>query len=109
MSVVARGNVWVMEQLGEKQDFEAELTRLGFEHEHFELQVERPRESGAEARCDSTYAVEVTNVRTGKKNIYWGGPSENWVVRFATDLARGAFGEPTILRRAYAIPWRIGT
>ena len=109
MSVVARGDVWVMEQVGEKQDFESELTRLGFEHEHFALQVERPRMGGAGARWDSNYAVQVTNVRTGKQNIYWGGPSENWVVRFATDLAHGAFGESTTPRPTHAVPWRVGT
>lgn len=107
MPVLARGDIWVMEQVGEKQDFEAELTRLGFEHEHFELQVERARTLAADGRWDSNYAVRVTNVRTGKYSIYWGGPRENWVVRCATDLARGAFGEPTIRRPSYAEPWRI--
>jgi hypothetical protein len=109
MSVVARGDIWVMVQLGEKQDFESELTRLGFEHEHFELQVERPRTGGPDVPWNPNYAVRVTNVPTGKYNLYWGGPSENWVIRFATDLARGAFGEPTIPRPAYAIPWLSST
>ena len=109
MSVVAKGDVWVMEQVGEKQDFESELTRLGFEHEDFALQVERPRTGAANARWSSNYAVQVTNVRTGKYNIYWGGPSENWVVRFATDLARGAFGDPTALRPDYPLPWYVAT
>ena len=109
MSVVARGDIWVMEQLGEKQDFEAELTRLGFEHEHFELQVERPHESGIDTRSSPHYAVRVTNVQTGKCRDYWAGPTENWVVQCATDLARGAFGEPTVRRPTYATFWRVVT
>lgn len=107
MSVIARGDVWVMVQVGEKDDFEWELTRLGFEHEHFE-RVERPHLRGPNERWDPNYAVHVTNVRTGQSIVYWGGPSGNWVVRFASELAHGAFGEPTI-PPSHAIPWRSGT
>ena len=32
MAVRAEGYCWVMEQLGEKQDFESELSRLGYLH-----------------------------------------------------------------------------
>jgi hypothetical protein len=43
MAVHSEGDTWVMEQLGEKQDFEAELSRLGYRHEDFILRVRRAR------------------------------------------------------------------
>lgn len=109
MAVVARGDAWVMEQVGEKQDFEAELTRLGFQHEHFELYVERPHATETPARWSANYAVRVVNVQTGNYNVYWGGPTQNWVVQFATDLVHGAYGEPTARRSSYGVPWRMET
>jgi len=107
MSVIAKGYVWVMEQVGEKQDFESELTRLGFQHEHFELQVDRPETVGAK-RSLSDYVVRVTNAVTGQHRAYMGGANKNWVARCAADLARGAFGTPTLRRPAYSGFWRLG-
>jgi hypothetical protein len=43
MAVHSEGDTWVMEQLGKKQDFEAELSRLGYRHEDFILRVRRAR------------------------------------------------------------------
>ena len=90
MTVRSEGDTWVMEQLGEKQDFEAELSRLGFRHEDFSLCVRRARP--ARDAWSSHYAVRVTNCQSGKSNIYWGGLDENWVSQFTRDLADGFFG-----------------
>jgi len=94
MAVQCEGDCWIMERLGEKQDFEAELSRLGFRHEDFALDVRRadlgPRGNQALA---SHYAVRVSNLAMGKRNIYWGGPGEDWVAQFVVDAGRGFFGE----------------
>ena len=98
MAVECQGDAWVMEQLGEKQDFESQLTRLGFRHEDFKLCVRRARQISTSAVWASYYAVRVCNVETGRRNIYWGGPKENWVGQFVTDLAQGLYGGPTLRR-----------
>jgi len=41
MTVYREGDCSLVEQLGEKQEFEAELTRLGFKREDFTLRVLR--------------------------------------------------------------------
>lgn len=99
VTVHSIGDTWVMEQLGEKQDFEVELTRLGFRHEDFFIHVRRARPARAGVWA-SHYAVRVTNRQSAKSNIYWGGPGENWVEQFARDLADGFFGpSPNLTRR----------
>ena len=105
MTVRSAGDTWVMEQLGEKQDFEAELSRLGFPHEDFILHVRRARPAAADS-WDSHYAVRVTNCQSAKSNIYWGGLGENWVVQFARDLADGFFGHSPTLGRVAGTPRR---
>jgi hypothetical protein len=95
MTVRCDGDAWIMEQLGEKQDFESELSRLGFRHEDFALHVRRAGFGEINRVWKSNYAVRVTNAALGKRNIYWGGPGENWVGQFATDAANGMYGEPT--------------
>jgi len=95
MTVRCEGDPWIMEQLGEKQDFESELSRLGFRHEDFALYVRRAGLGGTNRIWSSNYAVRVTHTRSGKCNIYWGGPRENWVGQFALDAANGTYGEPS--------------
>lgn len=95
MTVRCEGDRWIMEQLGEKQDFESELSRLGFRHEDFALYVRRSGLGGINRAWTSNYAVRVTNTPTRKCNIYWGGPRENWVGQFALDAANGMYGEPS--------------
>ena len=102
MTVRSEGDTWVMEQLGEKQDFEAELSRLGFPHEDFTLRVRRARP--ATDSWTSHYAVRVTNRQSAKSNIYWGGPSENWVAQFVRDVADGFFGQAPTLHRVAGTP-----
>ena len=93
MTVRCDGDGSIMEQLGEKQDFESELSRLGFRHEDFVLYVRRAGLGGVDRTWASKYAIRVTNTRTGKRNVYWGGPDVNWVQQFAADAAQGAWGE----------------
>ena len=102
MTVRCEGDPWIMEQLGEKQDFESELSRLGFRHEDFALYVRRAGLGGINRTWTSNYAVRVMNTPTRKCNIYWGGPGENWVGQFALDAANGMYGEPSSLYEGLA-------
>ena len=97
MTVHCEGDYRVMEQLGEKQDFESELSRLGFRHEHFALHV-APASSRATEQAQD-YSVTVVNVLTERQRVYRGGPRWEWVPECARDLASGLFGRP-MSRRA---------
>lgn len=94
MTVRCEGDCRVMEQLGEKQDFESELSRLGFAHEAFTLYVRRARAPKSAMTWLANYTVCVTNVVTKRSNIYAGGAGERWVAQFAMDLAGGFYGSP---------------
>jgi hypothetical protein len=96
MAVRCEGDSWVMEQLGEKQDFECEITRLGFEHEDFVLCVRRASAPGKGTPWTSNYAVLVTNMHTQRHMIYWGGPGQEWIEEFVADVANGIYGQRTI-------------
>jgi len=98
MTVRCEGDARVMELVGEKQDFEAELSRFGFRHEDFSLCVRRAELIGGKTSWVANYAVQVTNHAVGKCNVYWGGPRENWVAQFVLDLANGLYGEPARFR-----------
>ena len=91
MTVRCEGDSWVMEQVGEKQDFEAELSRAGLRHEDFALHVRRGGLGGINKGWESRYAVRVTYTVTGNHRIYWGGPGEDWVAKFATDFDEGMY------------------
>ena len=95
MAVRCEGDSRVMEQLGEKQDFESELSRLGFSHEAFTLHVRRANAFGGTS-WNANYAVCVTSTVTKRQNIYWGGPGDHWVCEFAADVARGVYGSPDL-------------
>ena len=86
MSVVCEGDSRIMEQLGEKQDFETALTARGYAHELFDLNV---RTAGP-----STYTLVMTYLPTRRRTIYWGGPGKNWVRQFTSDLSLGVYGAP---------------
>jgi len=103
VTVHSEGNTWIMEQLGEKQDFEAELSRLGIRHEDFTIRVRRARPA-AIGSWAYHYAVRVTNCQSAKSNIYWGGAGENWVAQFARDLADGFFGQTPLLDQSAGRP-----
>jgi len=97
MTVQCEGDSRVMEQVGEKQDFEAELSRLHLRHEDFVLHVRRGRLGGLNKDWQSHYAVRVTHVMTGYRGIYLGGPGEDWVAAFASDVAQGKYRSPQII------------
>lgn len=94
MAVRCEGDSRVMEQLGEKQDFESELSRLGFTHEEFTLYVRRVNALGGATNWSTNYAVCVTNAANKRQNIYWEGPRKHWVAEFAADVASGLYGLP---------------
>jgi hypothetical protein len=93
MTVHCEGECHVIEQLGEKQDFEATLSRLGFRHEHFTLHVVRPR-ARASGWQQQDYSVTVANVVTERQRVYRGGPAWEWVRECTRDLTSGFFGGP---------------
>ena len=90
MTVHCEGDYRVIEQLGEKQDFEIALSRLGFRHEHFELHVKRA--PAAQPAEENDYSVTVVNVLTERQQVYRGGPRWEWVQECTRDLATGFFG-----------------
>jgi hypothetical protein len=98
MAVLCEGDCRVMEQLGEKQDFESELSRLGFSHEAFTLYVRRANLPGSGTSWIANYSVCVTNTATKRQNIYWGGPGDHWVSEFSADVVRGLYGPPDLSR-----------
>jgi len=71
MAVRAEGYCWVMEQLGEKQDFESELSRLGYLHENFALTVRRARSDNLGDEWTANYFVCVRQVRTSRSMSIW--------------------------------------
>ncbi len=93
MSVRCDGDSRVMQQLGEKQDFESELSRLGFAHEDFMLHVRRERSSIASTWA-AAYSVCVTHTPTRRQRIYQGGAGRHWLQEFVADLKCGLRGEP---------------
>jgi hypothetical protein len=94
MAVNCGGDSRMMEQLGEKQDFECELSRLGFKHEDFALYVRRESAPGMATAWAANYTVQVTNIPASRHIIYWGGPGQRWVEEFVADVAKGSYGQP---------------
>jgi hypothetical protein len=91
MSVRCEGDIRLMEQLGERQDFEAELSRAGIAHEDFVLYVRRVQPKGRGASWNNGYAVCVTRIGAMRQNIYWGGLDRQWLPAFAADLRAGMY------------------
>jgi len=91
MAVFCEGDRLIVEQLGEKQDFESELSRHAIAHEVFALNVLRKRDR-RNAEWNQDYSVTVTHVASGRSKVYEGGPRRNWVARCAQDLAQGFYG-----------------
>jgi hypothetical protein len=100
MSVLGSGQIGVLEQLGEKQDFEAELSRRGYRHEEFTLHVEQDRRYASQAGWNPRYEVKVTHAPTQTVRSYAGGTRQDWLARFRKDLTGGLYGEPTLPRPA---------
>ncbi len=93
MTVHCEGACHFIEQLGEKRDFEATLSRLGFRHEHFTLYVVRPRAADFGSQKPD-YAVTVANVVIERQRVYRGGAPWQWVQECTRDLGSGFFGGP---------------
>lgn len=99
MTVHCEGECGVLEQLGERYEFETELTRQGFRHEDFALHVMRERPRPPKSEWAQRYAVTVVQLRADRHKVdrpkvYSGGGRQRWVAAFARDLADGAFGTP---------------
>ena len=88
MTVRCSGDCRLMEQVGEKQDFEIALTLQGLCHEDFMLCVRRPRAAAHDDDWNQDYVVTVVAVTSDRGQRYIGGPRHNWVRQFARDLAR---------------------
>jgi hypothetical protein len=96
MTVHCEGDCALMEQLGERYEFESELTWRGFRHEEFTLHVLRDRAPRGQTEWVQRYAVTVANVRTERYRVYRSDSRSSWVPCFAHDLAAGAFGAPIV-------------
>lgn len=96
MAVSCSGRTRVLEQVGEKQDFEIELSRRGFRHEDFTLHVLSHDDSGLPDPWNPRYRVRVIHRPTQTAKTYDAGPRERWVACFATDLVEGRYGRPTV-------------
>src|SRR5258708_296751 len=99
MTVHCEGECRVLEQLGERYEFETELTRQGFRHEDFTLHVMREHPRPPKSEWAQRYAVTVVNVgadrrKVDRRKVYSGGGRQRWVAEFARDLADGVFGTP---------------
>jgi hypothetical protein len=106
MAVRCEGDLWIMEQVGERQDFESELSRLGMKHEDFHLHVRKAAFNEAKKAWAANYAIRVTNSVTGRRNIYWGGPGQDWVAQFVTDLRNGLYGDLAIPQKCQSASHR---
>ena len=108
MAVRCTGEAALLEQLGEKQDFECLLTALGFRHEDLALSVRRvTRRSLGDARA---YAVSVMRAGCGVRHVYLGGPAHAWIERFAaaaTDVACMSGGGRRIARQGSGFELRV--
>jgi hypothetical protein len=100
LSVYTEGDLSVMEQLGQRQDFEDELRRRGFRHEEFTLHVQGASRLGPKPSYAGGYAVRVTHIPTRRWAIYRPGASDDWVAQFKNDLSMGVFGHPPGLHAA---------
>ena len=92
MAVECSGDCRLMEQVGEKQDFESALTHLGVPHEAFALRVQRAHDATRDDAWNQDYIVTVIAVATGCRQRYTGGPRHDWIRRFKADLATSAYG-----------------
>jgi hypothetical protein len=94
MSVVCIGRRGLLDDLHERQRFEAAVSREGFRHEEFTLQVHPANEPRLDDAGRPRYEVKVTHTPTRTVKGYRGGGGEDWVIRFAEDLAAGLYGQP---------------
>ena len=104
MAVRCTGETKLLEQLGEKQDFECLLTALGLRHEEFVLYVRRVARTSLGKGC--VYAVTVAREGHDGCHVYLGGPAYSWTERFAAQAMRGLFGCPASPAGTMKVEWR---
>lgn len=106
MTVRCEGDSRLLEQLGEKQDFECLLTAHRLRHEDFALRVRRVLRRGPGSAWSCDYSVTVMSGNMGIRHVYLGGPGHRWVERFAKDVAGGACDRLRQGTTASAVPRR---
>jgi hypothetical protein len=108
VSVRCTGDRRLLEQVGEKREFECLLSAWGLPHENFELRVRRVRhrQLGDAWSCD--YAVSVTRTDADLRHVYLGGPSYRWLSRFAADLANGKYRAQASASSFFSTQGRVG-
>jgi hypothetical protein len=81
----------LIDQTGEKQDFEVALTRLRLSHEAFALHVVRVPGTLGSWDWGLRYSVTVRHIPTGHSMTYLATPSRSWVSSFRNDVERGHY------------------
>lgn len=103
MTVRWAGDCRLLEQLGDKQDFECALTALDLPPEDFALKAVRMTNRELGPQWSQDYRVTVTCLAGGFRHVYIGGPRHRSVARCAEDLAparaRSRCGGPPMRRR----------
>jgi hypothetical protein len=91
MGVSCRGDTLIIEQSGERQDFESLLSRHGIPHERFALHVRRSAQRYRAGEWGVYYEVTVIALANAQTHCYEGAPTEKWIERFEADLDRGVY------------------
>jgi hypothetical protein len=91
MTVHCEGDCLLIDQTGEKQDFEVALTRLRLAHEAFWLQVVRVPDPLGSWDWGLRYRVTVHHRPSGQALDYLATPSRSWVKSFRSDVERGRY------------------
>ena len=89
MAVHCEGDCPLIDQTGEKQDFEVALTRFRLPHEAFALQVVRVPGTFGSWDWGLHYRVTVRHIPSGQSLMYLATPSRSWVGSFRDDVERG--------------------
>jgi len=89
MTVQCEGDCPLIDQTGEKQDFEVALTRFHLPHEAFALEVVRLPGAMGSWDWGLRYRVTVRHIPTGDSLMYLATPSCSWVGSFRDDVERG--------------------
>jgi hypothetical protein len=89
MTVHCEGDCPLIDQTGEKQDFEVALTRFHLPHEAFALQVVRVPGTFGSWDWGLRYRVTVRHLPSGRSMMYLATPSQSWVGSFQDDVERG--------------------
>ena len=87
MSVQWQGDHKLLDKTREKQDFESELRRLGYDPSQFVVLVRREVGAPGPEGKPTRYKLYVNQVGPGQKTlILEGGPGNNWIAQFVREL-----------------------